>query len=67
MKGKLGYEPTSRNTNYTAPYLERSEKYKVPLYLDFSFIFIAPKPRYERIISQRDGLGRIIHSRPPQL
>jgi len=49
----------SGNANYTVPYLERSDKFKLCLYLDFSFNFTAPKPRYERIITDRDSLGRI--------
>lgn len=35
--------------------------------LEFSFIFITPKPRYERIISERDRFGRIVHSKQLEL
>ena len=52
---KLGYEPISRDTNLAVPYLE------------FKFTFIAPKPRKDRIIIQRDEKGRIVHSRPPEV
>lgn len=61
----MGYEPTSRNANYAAPYIESSDKYSQYLYLDFSFNFTAPKPRYERIIVERDVFGRIVHSKSP--
>ncbi len=62
-----------RNANNIVPYLrtcsqvrktlrqqlvlERSDKFKVPLYLDFSFCFPVPNPRYERIITQKVVLG----------
>lgn len=35
---------------------------KVP----YEFIINLPKPRYERNITKRDEMGRIVHSKPPQ-
>lgn len=35
-------------------------------YLQFYFSFHLPNPRKERIIVERDELGRIVHSQPPQ-
>ena len=55
-KRKQKNELTGRNANYTVPYLA---------YLDFSFCFLTPNPRYERIITKRNELGRIIHSKVP--
>ncbi len=61
----MGYEFKGRNANYTNPYIESSDRYSQYLYLDFSFNFTTPNPRYERIIVERDKLGRIVHSKPP--
>jgi site-specific DNA recombinase len=52
---KLGYEPESRDLHHTVPYLE------------FEFEFTPPKPRYTRIILQRDEYGRIVHSKSPTI
>lgn len=51
----MGYELTSREAHHTVPYLE------------FSFEFVPPQPRYERIILKRDKFGRIISSKSPQI
>lgn len=51
----MGYESTSREVHHTVPYLE------------FEFEFVPPKPRYERLILQRDQLGRIVHSKAPDI
>lgn len=63
----MGYELESRdgqsgNQHFDPPLLVNSHNTpRIP----FELIIRLPKPRYERIISQRDNLGRIIHSRPP--
>lgn len=31
----------------------------------FELIIPLPKPRYERLIVERDEFGRMLHSRPP--
>ena len=33
----------------------------------FELIINLPKPRYERLIVERDEFGRIIHSKPPDI
>jgi len=33
----------------------------------FELIINLPKPRYERLIVERDEFGRIVHSEPPQI
>lgn len=43
----------SRDTVYTNPTFE------------FSFKFQLPKANKERLILERDQLGRIVHSKPP--
>jgi len=35
--------------------------------IPYELIINLPKPRYERNIVERDELGRIIHSKAPQL
>ena len=37
--------------------------YRIP----YELIIELPKPRYERNIVQRDELGRIVHSKPPEM
>jgi hypothetical protein len=52
---KLGYGSESWDLHHTVPYLE------------FEFEFTPPKPRYTRIILQRDEFGRIVHSKSPTI
>lgn len=60
MKGKLGDELKSRDSWDT---IKQSEANYIPFVLKFRL----PKLRKWRIIFERDKLGRIIHSKPPQL
>lgn len=52
----MGYEPKNRDRVLTTPTFEL---------MPFTLIAPIPKPRRERIIVQRDKLGRIVHSKPP--
>ena len=38
-----------------------------PIDFPFQFSFKLPDPRKMRIIMARDSLGRIIHSKPPEI
>lgn len=55
----VGYEPIGRELHHTTPTYE-------PIDFPFQFNFKLPDPRKMRIILERDGLGRIIHSKPPE-
>lgn len=54
-KGNIKFELKGREMQYTIPTIE------------YRFRFDPPKPNKERLIVQRDALGRIIHSKPPEL
>ena len=62
----MGYGTTSRDSvsgiqHFVAPVLIDTPR--VP----FELIINLPKPRYERLIVERDEFGRIVHSEPPQI
>lgn len=52
---KVGLVAKSWDIHFTFPYLE------------FRFGLTVPDPRKERFITQRDKLGRIVHSRCPEI
>lgn len=47
--------------------VESRDLHRAVPYLEFEFEFTPPKPRYTRIILQRDEFGRIVHSKSPQI
>lgn len=56
----MGYELTSRDSGVRTNHFEDN-------YIPFELKFRLPKLRKWRIISQRDELGRIVQSSPPQV
>jgi len=60
-----GYLPIQEIQNVKL-WSECRHKQRRKTYLQFQFRFHPPNPRKERIIVERDILGRIVHSKPPQ-
>ena len=51
----------SGNQHFVFPVLVNSSR------IPYELIINLPKPRYERNIIERDQIGRIIHSKPPEM
>lgn len=46
--------------------INRNTQFQIPL-LQFKFIFVPHRPRKERIIAERDEMGRIVSSKVPEI
>lgn len=62
-----GYEFTDWYNQRKNQYLDPPASHARALRAVFHFSFHSPNPRKERIIVERDELGKIIHSKSPAL